>query len=252
MCPNRNRDHNRKHITVTVIGFLLFVDLVEPRGPSWWTSDGGQEKEAVFLFIFLASCLPFFVLSSHLRFSAFFSFSLLILLPHSFLFVPTPYFTWLGAQRTKIWLIHGLWTKPLVHGLPWTCQAVISQWLQQRNFQTMNLEDPASRSTSSSSSNSASSSESLFAFFDPSSTLLIFFFNLCPFWTSMVWLRPCDQQVLKHNRLLSSCETHVFEAQQGLAIADLRHHSLSYVFALGSFLSWCGTLLYGTECTERR
>ena len=34
----------------------------------------------------------------------------------------------------------------------------------------MDLEDPASRSTSSSSSNSASSPESLFAFFDPSST----------------------------------------------------------------------------------
>ena len=78
------------------------------------------------------------------------------------------------AQRTKIWLIHGLWTKPLVHGLPWTCQAVLSQWLQQRNFQTMDLEDPASRSTSSSSSNSASSSESLFAVFDPSSTPALF------------------------------------------------------------------------------
>ena len=38
----------------------------------------------------------------------------------------------------------------------------------------MDLEDPASRSTSSSSSNSVSSSESLFAFFDPSSTSALF------------------------------------------------------------------------------
>ena len=80
----------------------------------------------------------------------------------------------LGTQRTKIWLIHGMWTKPLVHGLPWTWQAVLSQCLQHRNFQTMNLEDPASRSASLSSSNSASASESLFAFFDPSSTSALF------------------------------------------------------------------------------
>ena len=54
-----------------------------------------------------------------------------------------------------------------------------SQWLQQRNFQTMDLEDPASRSTSSSSSKSASSSESLFAFFDPSSSSALFSSSSC-------------------------------------------------------------------------
>ena len=48
--------------------------------------------------------------------------------------------------------------------------AVHSQRLQERNFETMDLEDPASHSNSSSSSNSNSSSESLFAFFAPSST----------------------------------------------------------------------------------
>ena len=48
------------------------------------------------------------------------------------------------------------------------------------NFQTMDLEDPASRSTSSSSSNSASSSESLFAFFwSFIGFYSIFFFIFC-------------------------------------------------------------------------
>ena len=58
-----------------------------------------------------------------------------------------------SAQRTKIDSSMDFVTKQLVHGLPWTCQAVLSQWLPEK-LHKMDFEDPASRSTSSSSSNS--------------------------------------------------------------------------------------------------
>ena len=153
----------------------------------------------------------------------------------------------LGAQSTKIWLIHGLWTKPLVHGLPWTCQAVLSQWLQHRNFQTMDLEDPASRSTSSSSSNSASSSESLFAFFDPSSTSALFSSSYSASQSSAAAAVKWVDRSGNKNWDSPMWQLGIFKCSENKQVNHRYWWS-----PLGSFLSWCCTLLYGTECTERR
>ena len=162
-------------------------------------------------------------------------------------------------QRTKTWLIHGLWTKPLVHGLPWTCQEVISQWLQQRNFRTMDLEDPSSRSTSSSSSNSASSSESLFAFVDPSSTSDLFSSSSSASQSSAAAAVKWVDRSGNKNWDSPMCQLGIFKCSENKQVNHRyllkcvvceQHHS-SFVWHY-SFLWWCCTLLYGTEWTQRR
>ena len=126
-----------------------------------------------------------------------------------------------------------MWTKPLVHGLPWTCQAVISQWFQQGKLSNNGL-------------GRSCFSLDLFIFLK----LRFFFWKcICFFW-SFIHFCSLFFFICCFSVFWCSCSKVGWSGTKlGISNVAVWYFQV-FLKQAGSFLSWCCTLLIRTECTS--